>query len=269
MCSTMLRSVALTGALAAATTLCTTAFPAAPGELRPTNSSGIRPILVARATRDALAVFAAPYGDPSSIAVDTGIAIPEDVATDLARRINTIRRLTRRLGNDEGFLRNADETTLLLLFDRERGKGELLRAYGPSFGTTDPPPSMFSSLDRALDSLLQEITRLAPTYASPGATPGGHPLMKALADALELRLRAVVPEATFVGGTLRDKEWRVRLSALGLPESRTISGVLFYRIPDQPWLICREFEIAQRYFKRSSATSAEITFGCLRLQANA
>jgi hypothetical protein len=193
-------------------------------------------------------------------------AIPEAVAADLARRIYRVEKLTSRLADDEGFLRSADEGTLLLLFNRTEGKAELMRGYAPSFGATPPPVDLFHHLDAALDLLWQEIDRLAPTYAS----STGHPLMGSIATALERRLRVTVPKATYVGGMLREKEWRVRLSALGLPESRAMAGVLFYRIPDQAWVICREFEVSQRYFKRDAAEGpCEITFGCMRLQERA
>jgi hypothetical protein len=208
--------------------------------------------------------FAAIYGDRGI--TDTTVGIPAAVATDLARRIHRIEKLTRGLANEEGFLRAADEGTLLLLFNRAEGKNELLRAYASSFGSSEVPRDLFALLDEALDGLWQEITRLAPTYA----TNDGTPLMRNLAQALERRLRVCVPKATFVGGALREREWRVRLSALGLPESRSMSGVLFYRLPDQPWVICREFEIAQKYFERSEDDGpGEITFGSLRLQESA
>lgn len=195
-----------------------------------------------------------------------GADVPEAVATDLARRIHRIEKLTSRLSNDEGFLRSADEATLLLLFNRTEGKAELLRAYSSSFGGTPPPENLFTHLDRAIDGLWEEIERLAPTFSS----GTGHPLIGSLATALERQLRATVPKATFVGGMLREKQWRVRLSSLGLPEGRAMTGVLFYRIPDQPWVICREFEVAQRYFERQRADGPnEITFGCLRLQQQA
>lgn len=199
-------------------------------------------------------------------ATDSTPEIPATVAADLARRVHRLDRLRSRLGADEGFLRAADEQTLLLLFNRTEGKNELLRAYAPSLGSDSIPSDLFENLDGAIDSLWSEITRLAPTYGS----SKGHPLMKTLAQALEQRLRVSVPKATFVGGMLRENEWRVKLSALGLPESRCMTGVLFYRIPEQQWVICREFEVAQKYFKKSDASGpGEITFGCMRLQESA
>ncbi|MBC8144533.1 MAG: hypothetical protein H7X80_03040 [bacterium] len=203
------------------------------------------------------------FGDVEK--ADSARAIPAPVAIDLARRILRIERLRNRLASDHGFLRSADDETLLMLFNRNEGKNELMRAYSTSLGSDAVSPDLFKHLDIAIDALWIEITRLAPTYSS----GEGHPLMKSLAGALEQRLRAVVPKATFVGGMLREKEWQVKLSALGLPESRCISGVLFYRLPGQDLVICREFEVAQKYFKRSTASgSGEITFGSLRLQQN-
>ena len=193
----------------------------------------------------------------------TDVNLPEAVATDLARRIGRIERARDRLANESGFLRSADEGTLLLLFNREEGKNELLRGYASSFAGQQPPPNLFEKLDRALDALWVEITRLAPTYT----TEPGHPLVEGLAKAVEQRVRVAVPKATFMGGMLRENEWRVRLSALGLPESRAMSGVLFYRVPDQPWIVCREFEVSQKYFKSErSSGSTEITLGSIRLQ---
>lgn len=207
----------------------------------------------------AISIYANPLllGERSTV-------VPDAVAADLARRINRIEKLRKQLSSDEGFLRAADEGTLLLLFNRTEGKAELLREYAPRFESIPVPEHLFHHLDLALDDLWREIERLAPTYSQ----DPGHPLMKTLATALERRLRAVVPKATFVGGMLREREWRVRLSTLGLPESRTMSGVVFYRMPDQQWVICREFELSQGYFKRESVDGpCEITFGCLRLQA--
>jgi hypothetical protein len=206
--------------------------------------------------------FARFYGETGAPS-DTVVGVPATVATDLARRINRIEKLRQRLAHQDGFLRSADEETLLLLFNRTEGKAELLRAYAPTFGAQAVPEALFRHLDLALDGLWQEITRLAPTYGA----PGGHPFMKELSVAVERRLRVSVPKATFVGGMLREKEWRVKRSSLGIPESRSMSGVVYYRLPDQPWLICREFEVAQQYFKENPEGLGKITFGPLRLQA--
>jgi len=245
--STMLRLLARAGAFAVAAHLTTAPLHSTTLELRS----------VTTFTR-----LVSPYADAESVG-DSGTSLPLEVATDLAGRISRIERMRQRLADDDGFLRAADEATLLLLFNRTEGKNELLRGYGNRYGMTVAPPDLFEQLDIAVDALWAEITRLAPTYTK----ADGHPLMSTLSDALERRLRVSVPKATFVGGMLRENEWQVRLSALGLPERRSMSGVLFYRLPDQPWVICREFEVAQKYFEKSTADGpGEITFGCLRLQ---
>lgn len=245
--SPMRRFHAEVGVLAASAALLTAPLPAT-SVLRPSDTGAPAGI----------------FGDLIN-ASDSGVrTVPSSVASDLARRILRIERLMKQLSNDEGFLRSADDVTLLLLFNRSEGKAELLRSYDAIFGEADAPDDLFTHLDRALDELWREITRLAPTYAS----PGGHPLMRKVETAVERRLRVMVPKATYVGGALREREWRVKRNALGIPESRSMSGVLFYRVPDQPWLICREFEIAQRYFDRSTEDPGEITLGCLRLQGS-
>ena len=193
--------------------------------------------------------------------------IPAGVARDMSKQLETLDRLRNDLERENGFLRQSDDVVYLLLFNRVEGTDLLRKRFERDLKGSggEIPQDYFVQLEAKVDALWQEIYRMAPTYFMP---PGSAADEK-LTEALEQKIKASAPTAQIMKSTLQSDQWKIKRNALGIPASRSVKGVVLYRMPGQEWYVCREFVVQQQYFRRSDKPSSnDISLGALRFQLN-